>query len=331
MPHLRRDPVTGTWVIISPERQKRPLFLQRINGTDTITPTDCPFCPGNEAMTPLELLAVRRNGGSANGPGWDLRVVPNKYPALRVEGEISRSGEGIYDRMTGVGAHEVFIDTPDHGKTVLDLSNEEWEQLFLAAQSRFLDLKKDIRLQTILFFKNSGAAAGATLAHSHSQLLAMPVTPPRLAAKLAGALTHHQQKQRCIYCDILQFEKREKNRVLIENSAYIAFAPYASRFPFELTVFPQAHRESFEHGTAAEIHLLADTMHSLLQRIGKALGPVDLHFILHNAPFQAEPFPHFHWHIECWPVLGRIGGFEWGSGVAINPISPEEAIQALEK
>src|SRR5918999_4952970 len=212
MADLRKDPVTGRWVIISTERQKRPSDFQI--ETVTIKPDElCPFCEGHEDKTPPEILAYR-NGSSGNTRGWDVRVVPNKFPALRVEGELNREGEGLFDRMNGIGAHEVIIETPHHGKTLSTMSEPEIEKVFWAWRDRVLDLKRDIRLRHIVIFKNHGAAAGASLEHAHSQLIALPIVPDFVREELEGARRHYAAKERCVFCDIVHQELRDGRRVI---------------------------------------------------------------------------------------------------------------------
>lgn len=329
MPELRRDPICGNWVILSPERKKRPRYFKTVVHEDSTKPEDCPFCPGNEEMTPPELHAVRKTGSAANGPGWELRVVPNRYPALRVEGELTRSGDGIYDRISGIGAHEVIIDHEGHAPFWDLLQPGTLARLLSAVQSRILDLKRDIRFQYILAFKNCGLTAGATLYHSHSQLLALPVIPPRIDAELAGAMRHFNGKERCLFCDILKFERDWQKRFLMENEHFSVFAPYASRFPFEMSVYPREHQPAFETIREKSIGPLASILFDMLQRIRKALGPVDFHLVLHTAPLLEGDHGYYHWHWEFWPVLNQFAGFEWGSGMAINPVPPEEAVQVL--
>src|SRR6476646_11831493 len=188
MPELRKDPITGRWVVVSTERQKRPMDF-RFEKATVIGRDHCPFCPGREHVTPPEVLAYRQ-GGSANGPGWDLLVVPNKYPALRVEGTLEREGDGMFDRMSGIGAHEVIIETPDHDRPLALQSEIEIERVLWACRERMLDLKRDFRLKYILVFKNHGAAAGATLEHPHSQLIALPLVPDFVREEIEGARRH---------------------------------------------------------------------------------------------------------------------------------------------
>jgi UDPglucose--hexose-1-phosphate uridylyltransferase len=242
LPELRKDPVTGRWVIIAVDRSMRPSDFAR----EHVIPKGgrfCPFCPGNELKTPPEILAYRPNGGP-NEPGWTLRVVANKFPALRVEGDLNRQGEGLYDKMSGVGAHEVIIETPDHNLTLGDLSEKQIEDVFWAFRDRVLDLKKDARLIYILIFKNHGEAAGASLEHTHSQLIALPVVPKRVREEMDGAKRYYDYKERCIYCDIVRQESDTGHRVILESDFFIAAAPYASRFPFETWIFPKKHSSS---------------------------------------------------------------------------------------
>jgi UDPglucose--hexose-1-phosphate uridylyltransferase len=199
MPEFRRDPVIGRWVIISTERSRRPGDFNHVRESQGSVP--CPFCPGNEEKTPPEILAFGDSGRGPNQPGWWVRVIPNKYPALRIEGQLHRTGELLYDKMDGLGAHEVFIETPDHQKRIEDLDEKKLQDVLWAYRERMLDLKKDNRLEYILVFKNHGAAAGATLVHAHSQLIATPMVPIRVKQELRGADEYFEQKGRCIYCD----------------------------------------------------------------------------------------------------------------------------------
>ena len=193
-------------------------------------------------MTPPEVLAYRHNGGPPNTPGWELRVVPNKFPALQVEGTLDREGEGLFDRMNGIGAHEVIIETPDHDKTLSTMTEPEIERVLWAYRERVLDLKRDIRFRYILVFKNHGAPAGATLEHSHSQLIALPIVPDYVKDEIEGARQHFTSKERCVFCDIVRQETAAGRRVIHENAEIVALAPYAPRFPFETWLLPQEPR-----------------------------------------------------------------------------------------
>jgi UDPglucose--hexose-1-phosphate uridylyltransferase len=330
MPELRRDPVVGRWVIVAPERAERPNALVRAF-SDQDDPASCPFCPGHESMTPPEVLVRRENGGAANAPGWNLRVVPNRFPALRTEERMVRSGLGMYDAMGGVGAHEVLIETPEHARPLAQQSPDQVEQLLRAAQERILDLSRDVRLRSALFFKNSGAASGATLSHPHSQIVALPLVPPELQQELAGARKHYEEKERCIFCDILAQEARERSRVVLETDGFMALSPWAARGPFELLVLPREHRSVFEQSTAAELRGLAGALRLALRKLDLALNKPAYNFYLHTLPLREPRSDWYHWHLEVRPILALAAGFEWGSGLFVNPTPPEEAAAFLRQ
>ena len=328
MPQLRRDPVTGRWVIISTDRQKRPNDF-RLERATTVGREQCPFCPGHEALTPPEVLSYRQNGGAANGPGWHVRVVPNKFPALQVEGTLDRDGEGMFDRMNGIGAHEVIIETPNHDRTLATMSEPEIERVLWSYRERILDLKQDHRLRYILIFKNHGAAAGATLEHTHSQLIALPIVPDFVREEIDGAKRHYEAKERCVFCDIVKQEVTDGRRIIQENADVVALAPYAPRFAFETWLLPKRHGARFEEAPRHEYESLARLLKATLQRIDRALESPAYNLIVHTAPFSEDTGNIFHWHIEIMPKLTRVAGFEWGTGFYINPTSPEEAARVL--
>jgi UDPglucose--hexose-1-phosphate uridylyltransferase len=265
MPELRRDPVTGTWVIVSPERKVRPQFFHP-GGDVNLEAGDCPFCPGNEDMTPPEIFSLRKDHSHANQPGWHLRVIPNKFPALRVEGDLNREAEGFYDKMNGIGAHEVIIETDNHDKGLDELSNENVTEIFETLKARILDLKKDIRFKYIQVFKNHGAKAGATIPHPHSQLMAMPVVPAAISSKLERARSHFNEKERCIYCDVIHYEIGYSKRVLAETSEFIVLAPFASTYPFELAIYPVRHFSAFDGMDPMLFPLLADVVRDAVRK-----------------------------------------------------------------
>jgi UDPglucose--hexose-1-phosphate uridylyltransferase len=332
LPELRKDPVTGRWVIISTDRQKRPtdFHLERAR---IITGEHCPFCPGHEDMTPPEVRAFRQNGSAANAPGWDLRVVPNRFPALQVEGNLDREGEGLFDRMNGIGAHEVIIETPDHNKSFSTMSEPEIEKVLWAYRERVADLKQDRRFRYILIFKNHGAPAGATLEHPHSQLIALPIVPDFVREEIEGARRHFEAKERCVFCDIIHQELAAGLRIVQESADVITLAPYAPRFPFETWLLPKRHRARFEDTTPGEFASLARMLKDLLQRMNATLLTPPYNLIVHSAPLHDEPGANefYHWHIEVMPKLTRVAGFEWGTGFYINPTGPEEAAEVLRK
>jgi UDPglucose--hexose-1-phosphate uridylyltransferase len=327
VPELRKDPIVGRWVIISTERARRPSDFAPVPSTRAAGV--CVFCPGQEAQTPDEILANRVDGSGANTPGWSLRVVPNKFPALRSEGELESAGEGLYDRMTGVGAHEVIVETPDHHASLARLPAAHVAEVLRAYRDRMRDLRKDTRLEYVTVFKNHGEAAGASLEHPHSQLIATPIVPIMVAEELEGALHHYRHKKRCVWCDIVRQERRQGGRLILEDDGVVALAPFAPRFPFETWILPSEHRSSFEEISPGELGALARTLQEVLRRMSRVLRDPPYNFMLHTAPFRGEAAEHFHWHLEIIPKLTRVAGFEWGTGFFINPTPPEEAARYL--
>jgi UDPglucose--hexose-1-phosphate uridylyltransferase len=330
LPELRKDPITGRWVIISTDRAKRPTdFVResvRIEGKGF-----CPFCYGNELKTPPEILAYGRNGGGPNSPGWSVRVVPNKFPALGIEGNLNREGEGIYDRMNGVGAHEVIVETPDHLSTLATMSEHSIEDVLLAYRDRILDLKNDHRFRYALIFKNHGDAAGASLEHSHSQLIALPIVPKRVLEEVDGAKHYYREKERCIFCDVIRQEMTANVRVIAENDMFISLAPFAPRFPFEFWLLPKQHGSSFENNQTSVYHSLAGMLKDNLSRMDAVLDHPAYNFMLHTSPVGEESNDYYHWHFEVIPKLTKVAGFEWGTGFYICPTPPEESARFLRE
>lgn len=324
MTELRKDPIVGRWVIISTERGKRPHDFpqektERKEGL-------CPLCPGSERMTPPEILIYRKGGED-----WTLRVVPNKFPALRIEGELGKAGDGVYDRMQGIGAHEVVIETERHDLDLFDLPEERIGDVFRAYRDRILDLKKDQRFKSVLVFKNHGAAAGASLSHSHSQLIALPVIPKRVMEEMGGCREYFRFRDRCLFCDIIVQEMEQKARIVEETGEFLAYSPYAPRFPFETWIVPKRHQCAYEMIEEGQIKPLAAIFRRTLRRLNIALEDPPFNFIIHSAAFLERAAEFYHWHIEIMPKLTKVAGFEWGSGFYINPTPPEEAAKYLRE
>ena len=330
MPELRKDPITGRWVIIATDRALRPTDFVRdkvqIRGAGF-----CPFCPGNEKRTPPEILSYRKDGSARDTPGWSLRVVPNKFPALGIEGTLNRQGEGLYDKMNGIGAHEVIIETPQHSLTLATMPARDVEDVIWAYRDRILDLQKDKRFKYILIFKNHGEAAGASLEHTHSQLIALPVVPKRVREEVDGAREHYNFKERCIFCDIIRQEKEKPVRLIAENQAFVVLAPFAARFPFEIWIIPKTHQSAFEQSQKAEFEQLAPILKDMLARLDQVLEWPAYNYIIHSAPIGESVDDYYHWHLEIMPKLTKVAGFEWGTGFYINPTPPEESAKFLRE
>jgi len=323
MPELRKDPIIGRWVIIASERGKRPCDFK-----PTPEPQGggfCPFCNGNEDKTPPEVLAYRNAGTRPDTPGWWVRVVSNKYPALLKEGSVERTGDGMYDMMNGVGAHEVIIESPDHDASYATYEQKQVEEILWSFRDRVMELRRDRRLRYILLFKNHGREAGASLEHPHTQLIATPTVPKRVQEEISGSLSYYQFKERCVYCDILKQEFDTESRIVDYNEHFLAFAPFASRFPFETWIVPRRHEAHFENVQKQEIMDLSKILKHVLARIREVLDDPPYNFIIHTSPCNEPDLSHYHWHIEIMPKLTQVAGFEWGTGFYINPTPPEQA------
>ena len=330
MPELRKEPVSGRWVIIATERALRP--------TDFKPPSHsikaggfCPFCSGNEDKTPPEIMAYRERGTEPNSRGWRVRVVPNKFPALVIEGGLDKRGDGIYDVMNGIGAHEVIVECPQHEISLTALEPAHVQEILWTYRDRLVDLKKDKRYVYGMLFKNVGAAAGASLEHTHTQLIVTPIVPQIVATEMEGSLTFYKYRGRCLFCDMIAQESEGKVRVLMEGEHFITFAPFASRFPFELWILPRNHSSHFENIQKSEVEELAVTLRSALCSLESILEEPPYNFIIHTSPFDQPELEHYHWHIEIIPRLTRMAGFEWGTGFYINPVPPENAVEDLRK
>lgn len=233
--------------------------------------------------------------------------------------------------MNGVGAHEVIIETPHHDQTLSTMPEPAIEKVFWAWRDRVLDLKRDIRLRYVVIFKNHGAAAGASLEHAHSQLIALPIVPREMTEELEGARRHFEHKERCVFCDLTRQELRDGTRVVSESADFVAISPYAPRFPFETWLLPKRHRARFEEATPGEFASVARMLKDILLRMNATLLSPPYNLIVHSAPLQDGAGDFYHWHIEVMPKLTRVAGFEWGTGFYINPTGPEEAAEVLRK
>lgn len=337
MPELRKDPIIGRWVIIATERAKRPDdFKGEVSGPKE--QGECPFCEGNESMTPPEIYAIRSCPSKINCPAWDVRVVPSIKPILRIEGSLERHGKGMYDLMNGIGAHEVVIESPEHIDNMADLSEEQIDKIFGCYIMRINDLERDHRFKYVLVFKNYGwTAGGGRIAHARSQLIATPVNPKRVKEELAGSRNYFEYHERCIFCDLIKQEIDSQERVILDVDGFIAIAPFASRFPFEVWILPKKHHCDFAKDDFSRRDL-AKVVKTILSKIKVGLGNPAYNYIIHTAPFKRPKTGYwktiaedYHWHIEIMPRLTRVAGFEWGTGFYICPLQPEQAAKFLRE
>jgi UDPglucose--hexose-1-phosphate uridylyltransferase len=338
MPEIRKDPVFGRWVIIAQDRGARP---NQFRNLDAVLKEihNCPFCPGNEKQTPQAVYVVP---DEKNKCRWKIRVVPNKYPALEVQEQWRQwhhsphSGtvpdkEHIYERVDGTGFHEVVIETPKHSEQLENMDLTHICRIFETYIKRMMEMKKDGRAKYIMIFKNYGEKAGASLLHSHSQIIAMPLIPIRVVQEIQGAKHYFKQKKKCVFCEIIRNETLVKKRIIGDNRDFVAIEPYASRFSFETWILPRKHLSHFEQMDISCIPNLSRIVKMALGKLKVSLKNLSYNFVLHSMPVQCSRAGYYHWHIEIMPKLSVLAGFEWGTGFYINIVPPEKAAAILNR
>ena len=345
MAELRRDPIVGRMVIIAPERSARPQeFVDRPHAERSAS---CPFCAGSEAETPHEIAALRDSGTSADGPGWRVRVIPNKYPALEASRATSVASAGAtgvspvsgplaFQAEPAVGVHEVIIETPEHLATTGSLTEAQLTDVLKVYRDRLRVHLSDPRLRYVQIFKNVGEAAGASIEHLHSQLMGLEFVPAAIVEELAGCRDHQARTGRCVFCELVEQELAAGARIVVDSDEVVALCPYASRFPYEVWLMPRRHTARFEDSDDRLLGGVARGLLGVVRGIEKLLASsgvasVGYNYVLHSAPFDSSDPCHYHWHIEVLPRAVKQAGFEWGTGVQINPVAPEEAAAALRR
>jgi len=328
-PHFRKDPVSGTWVIVSAERGDRPSAWINEREEDGIN--KCPFCPGNEKQTPPEVYSLRRNESMPNSPGWSIRVVPNKFPALKNFGPIEYSDTNLFESFSGEGFHEVIIETPYHDKRLVDLEIENIRKIFQVYKERIVNLKKSKQVQYVLVFKNQGKSAGASIPHAHSQVIATPILPKQIEDEVSGMENYFEETKRCVLCDMMKEEFKNSSRLVTSNNDFCVLEPFASRFPFETWIVPLKHQPFFEDIKEDEIFNLSRIFTATLKKIDKILSKPAYNFVIHTSPLRLKRKATFHWHIELIPKVTHVAGFERGAGFFINPVLPEKAAAMLKE
>jgi UDPglucose--hexose-1-phosphate uridylyltransferase len=331
VPELRQDLATREWIVIAAERAKRPhdFRLKRSRADLTLTDDACPFCPGHEDLTPPEVMAYR-HGGDPNGPGWWIRVVPNRYAALVPEGSLTqKADEGFFRKIDGVGSHEVVIESPRHDLCIPSMDDWQVEEIVWAYRERFLTLQGDPRVRLIIIFKNHGVGAGTSVQHPHSQIIAASVVPLNVRNKLYEAARYHDEHGRCVYCDMLGEELRSGKRIIEESDRFVVYHPFASRVPFETWIVPKSHEACFALISPGDSRRLASTLKRAWAKLHAALNDPDLNYVIHTAHRPHETRDHYHWHLQIIPRLTTPAGFELGSGIYINTALPEETAAFL--
>jgi UDPglucose--hexose-1-phosphate uridylyltransferase len=328
MSELRQNLITREWVIIATERAKRPDQFTRSRDRKPLPPhvTECPFCTGNEEThTPGE--SYRSN----DAQGWKVRVVPNRYPALASVGERVRTVDGIYRSISGVGIHEVIIEHPRHDQTTALLNQDEVADILRAYRSRYIEIRKDSRIECIIIFKNHGESAGASIQHPHSQLVATPVVPSQVRDRIKDAVQFTDDTGECVFCGMLRQEMAEKERIVFESRHFAAFIPYAALSPFHLWLFPKRHTSSFDDTSDAEIEDLALTLKTVLAKVYYGLGDPDYNYCIRSVPTDEHQTEYFHWYLSIIPKVNQSAGLELGSGIYVNTALPEASAKFLRE
>jgi len=320
MPELRYNVITREWVVIATERAKRPDQFKRKEEKKSLPAYDpkCPFCPGNEAMTPPATYVLPEDSS------WRVRVTPNKFAALSYEGERKRIVQGVRRTVTGVGIHEVMVETPTHNKTTALLTDHEVEFIIQTYMNRFQFASQDSRIEQVTIFKNHGDAAGTSLEHPHSQMIATPIITSQLRERLSSALSHFDEFGECIFCRVLSQELQEGTRVILETEHFVAFVQFATLTPFSFLIMPRRHMACFAEMNDAEATDLARNLRRSLAKLHRGLDDPDFNYAVRTAPTEYSGVKYYHWYVSVIPRLTKMAGFELGSGMFINSSLPEE-------
>ncbi|MFC2010128.1 galactose-1-phosphate uridylyltransferase [Chloroflexota bacterium] len=331
MSELRQDPTTREWVIMVPERARRPHDSARKKSADKLPEWEesCPFCPGNESQTPDEVLRIPVSGRQSD---WQVRVVPNRFAALSIKGSNTPIDKGHLVRgMNGYGVHEVIVESPLHNTTLALMSPEQVEDVLAAYQQRYNSLKKNPQLKYITIFKNHGRASGTSLAHPHSQLVATPIMTPYFHRRFDVAVDYYSDTGRCLYCDVLADELKHGERIIAETDQFIILHPYASRASYETWIIPKEHCASFGLEQPNHLTELAMVLKDSLLCLYRGLDNPAFNLMIDTSITEDEDNPYYHWHIRIVPRISMIAGFEMGSGIYINTSVPEETTKSVRE
>ena len=336
MHELRKDILLGRWVAVLSESMAPSEY--NLSPNTLQDDKKCVLCPGREGEIPSEIMSIRSPNTRPNTPGWLVKAIPSFDPVFQSEGDLGRKGLGIYDKMNSIGANEIIIESPEHTKRPEDLGPEHMAKVITLYKNRLVDLQEDSRVRYILIYKNSGKDAGEVFSHPTSFLIATPVIPKKVKDELDSAKQYYNYKERCIFCDIIREELRIGERIILETKHFIAFCPYAAKFPFESWIIPKKHSCSFHEIDSKEIDDMGLILTSVLKKLRAVLHEPPFNYFLHSAPNMVPRRDHwhtlgedFHWHLEIIPRLRRISGFEWGSGFYILQTSPENAAKYLRE
>jgi UDPglucose--hexose-1-phosphate uridylyltransferase len=328
MSEIRQNRLTGEWVIIAPERAKRGGNLERPAAGMEIPAflATCPFCPGNEAAAGHEKYRVEGTHGR-----WALRSIINKFSVLSSTGEVARTDCTVQlgESVNGVGLHEVLIESPEHHLATGLSSVEDVQRILEAYRHRFAEFYADPRVQHVIVFKNHGAEAGASQQHPHSQIVGMPIVPGQVVERIERARRTFTETGCCLACTLIAQEAEQACRIVAENDAFIAFIPYAALSPYHLWIFPKVHAACFSELPVEALPALAEILRTILAKLHGLLANPPFNLVVRSLGPREKGAPHFHWYISLVARVNRTAGFELGTGMYVNPSSPEVCAQAL--
>jgi len=333
MSELRQDPTTGEWVIMAPERVRRPKQGPKKKEKKVDLPewdASCPFCPGNERLSPTESFRIPTPG---KNHGWDVRVIPNKFPALTPEGDTTRREEThLFRKMDGFGIHEVIIESPSHNTPMALMPHRQVAKILAAYQARYNALKSNQKIKSITIFKNHGWASGTSLVHPHSQLVATPITATYYRRQFEAAVNYYDNAGRCLYCEMIARDLADgSDRIVAETEEFIVVHPFASRVAWETWILPKRHYASFGLFPAELLAGLAGVLKDTLLCLYRGLNDPALNMMIDTTTPRDEEGPYYHWHIRIVPRIKLIAGFEMGSGIYINSTLPEDTAARMKQ
>jgi UDPglucose--hexose-1-phosphate uridylyltransferase len=326
MPQLRQNYVLKEWVIIATERAKRPEQLKENKNIAemNIPPYDenCPLCPGNEVKFG-NTTEIFRDGGEKD---WKLRVIPNKFPALAPmnEDEVRINTTGYLRWMDGIGNHEVLIEHPSHNLTIATMDPSIVLNVLKSYQIRLKSLMELSYIESVIIFRNHGTRAGASLLHPHSQIIALPIIPRDVIARMNESIRYQEEHRECIFCRVMKSEMEDGSRIIIDSKHFVVFVPYAAYSPFSMWLYPKRHCSSFLDVTAEELAEMSTVLRQALRKLYYGLNDPDYNYIIRSSPKGYQNSAFFHWYMTIVPRMTRTAGFELGSGMYINPSIPEE-------
>jgi len=325
MSEIRLNPITREWVIIAKEKGKKPedFIIVKENRKPPEFLKTCPFCPGNETVTPKETFKI------CDEKGWKIRVVPNKFAMLSNEGERARSHTGLHKNVNGVGTHEVIIETPIHNLTTATMPLEQLKEVIQVYKDRFLEIYRDQRVEHVILFKNSGAASGTTIEHPHSQVVGIPVMPLHIRSRIENAMRFFDDTGECLMCRMIKDELNEGTRIVMDTKHFTAFVPYAALSPFHTWIFPKKHSGFFADMQSDEIWDIASNLKSIMARLYHGLNNPDFNYVVMSGNPSDVNSGFIHWYLSIVPRMAMASGFELGSGMYINPLIPERAAEYL--